>query len=104
MTSFSIGGNRKSTLKSFSLGVRGGIEGPTASQLVLSVQLIPLAKPTDGLTSNTLGGTSLARGDHDEHLHQAVIDIATTALNDEDILVSNRRRDTDRSLSIAEFS
>ena len=41
------------------------------------------------LTGNALGRAALASGDHDEHLHEAVIDMVTSALNDKDVLVSD---------------
>ena len=44
-----------------------------------------------GLTGNTLRGTPLARGDHDKHFQKTVVDLVASALDDEDILVSDRR-------------
>ena len=42
-----------------------------------------------GLTSNTLRRAALAGGDHNKHLHEAVIDVVAATLDDEDILISN---------------
>ena len=42
-----------------------------------------------GLTSNTLRGAALARRYHDKHFHEAVIDVVTATLDNENILISN---------------
>lgn len=54
-------------------------------------------------SSNTLRGTSLARGDHDEHLQKTVVDLVASALDNEDILVPNRRFKADRDFAVAEL-
>lgn len=47
--------------------------------------------------------TALACRDQNQHLHETVIDLLASALDDEYILVPNRSLDADRSFSIAEF-
>jgi hypothetical protein len=40
--------------------------------------------------SDAAGGSTLARGDEDEELHEVIVDVATSGLDDEDVLVANR--------------
>lgn len=72
----------------------------TALQLHRSAKVI---EPINGLTCNGLGAATFASRDHDQELHQAIIDFTATALYYEDVLIPNRCVDTDRSLAIAEF-
>lgn len=88
MISSSIDESRKNTLEVFSLEDHIGGVVPTASQLERSVS--SRAASIVGLTSNTLGGAAFARGDHNEHFHEAVIDMVASTLDNEDILVSDR--------------
>lgn len=54
--------------------------------------------------SDRLGGTTLASGDHDKKLHDAVIDLATATLNDINILVPDGGADIDAGLAIGKFT
>ena len=45
-------------------------------------------------------GSDLARVDHDEELHQVVVDLAAARLNDVDILATNRLTDLDAEISV----
>ena len=72
----------------------------TALQLHRSAKVF---EPINGLTCNRLGAATFASRNHDQELHQAIVDLTATALYNEDFLVSNRCVDTDRSLAIAEF-
>jgi len=51
---------------------------------------------------NPPGGRSSARGDKDEKLHEVIVDVSTSRLDDEDILISNRLANRDVNLSIGE--
>lgn len=55
-------------------------------------------------TSNRLGRTTFAGGDHNEKLHDAVIDLATAALHDIDILVSHGDTNVDAGFTIGELA
>lgn len=55
-------------------------------------------------TSNRLGRTTLARGDHDKKLHDAVIDLAAATLQDVDILVTDGDADVDAGLTVGKFA
>lgn len=52
---------------------------------------------------NGFGGTALAGRDHDEHFHDTIVDLAASALDDKDILVTNGSLNADGGLTIAEF-
>lgn len=56
-----------------------------------------------GLTGDGLGRTTFAGGDHDEHLHETVVNLVTAALYNKDILIADRGPELDRRLAIAEF-
>lgn len=56
-----------------------------------------------GPTSDRLCRTAFAGGDHDEQLHEAVIDPITAALYNENILVPNGGPKLDRRFTVAEF-
>ena len=88
MTSSWIVESRRSILTISKLVPSDSGEVPTASQLERSVSF--LAGSTVELTSNALGGAALAGRNHDEHFHEAIVDVATSALNNEYILVSDR--------------
>jgi hypothetical protein len=54
--------------------------------------------------SDALGGSGLARGNHDEELHEVVVDIRGRGrLEDEDVLVTDRLVDLDRGLKREEL-
>jgi hypothetical protein len=53
------------------------------------------------LTRDRSGGAALAGIDHDEQLHDVIVDLAAATLHNEDILVADRRLDLNRRLAIA---
>lgn len=46
-------------------------------------------------TGDGFGGTAFAGGNHDEELHDSVIDLGAAALHNKNILVTDRGFDTD---------
>lgn len=56
-----------------------------------------------GLTGYRLCGTAFTGGDHDQKLHNTVVDLPTSALDDEDILLSYRSLNAHGGFSVAEF-
>ncbi len=62
--------------------------GDGCATLVLFVHAgVGIARDDGG---DAAGGSTLARGDEDEKLHQVVVDVATGRLEDKDVLVANR--------------
>lgn len=55
-------------------------------------------------TSDRLRRAPFARGDHNQQLHDTVIDLGAATLNNKDILVPNRDADIHTGFAIAEFS
>lgn len=56
------------------------------------------------LTGNLVGGTSLARRDHNKQLHDSVIDGRTAGLDDEDIFIANTSEDTNTGFALGKMS
>ena len=54
-------------------------------------------------TSDLAGRTSLASRDHDQKLHNRVVDLGAAGLNDEDILLTDAGKDPDARLSVREL-
>lgn len=54
-------------------------------------------------SSDALGGAALASRDHNEHFHKAIVNVVTTTLDDEDILVSDRRLKADRGFTVTKL-
>lgn len=52
------------------------------------------------LTRNLVRGAALACGDHDEQLHDGVVDLWAAGLNDEDVLLSHAREDPHAGLAL----
>lgn len=57
-----------------------------------------------GLTGDGLGGTAFAGRDHDEKLHDGIVDLLAAALHDEDILITDGGLDADGRLAVAELT
>ena len=72
----------------------------TASQLPGLEQVV---WPIEWLTCYRLGTSPLAGTNHDQKLHETVIDPVTAALHDENILATDGCADIDWSLSIAKL-
>lgn len=51
-------------------------------------------------TCDFVRGTSLAGRNHDEQLHDAIIDLRTTGLHNEDILLPNAGHDLDAGFAL----
>lgn len=60
-------------------------------------------KSNEGLTCYRFRAATFACTDHNQELHDIVVDLVAPALHNKDILSSNWGVDVDRSLSIAEF-
>ena len=56
-----------------------------------------------GLTSDGLCGTTFTGRDHNQKLHNAVVDLSAAALDDEDILLSYRSLNAHGGFSVAEL-
>lgn len=54
-------------------------------------------------TSDLAGRASLASRNHDEQLHDGVVDLGAAGLNDEDILLADAGEDPDARLSVGEL-
>lgn len=77
--------------------------GITATRTCVSPCILCLDDRCHGLTSYGFGGTTLAGRDHDEKLHDAVIDFLAAALDNEDILIASRGTQIDAGLAVAEL-
>lgn len=54
-------------------------------------------------TCDGFGRAAFTGRDHNQKLHDAVVDFGTAALDNEDILVPNRDADVNAGLAVAEF-
>jgi len=74
-----------------------------ATQLI-EVSASRIGREKQRHTSNLARGTSLARRDHDEQLHDGVVDLGAAGLNDEDVFLAHAREDADACLAVGELS
>lgn len=54
-------------------------------------------------TGDGLRRAAFTSRDHDEKLHEGIIDLVAATLNDKDILITDGSIDTDRCLAVTEF-